>query len=75
MQRLNSVIFPFLPFQESNPSHCVGSFKRQQWKNKPSQDMYLRAGVGAVLAYSIDELEAWLHGKLGQLLNVLWECG
>lgn len=31
--------------------------------------------MGAVLADSVNELEARLHGKLGQLLDVLWKGG
>lgn len=31
----------------------------------PVKTAYLGACVRAVLAYSINQLEAWLHGKLG----------
>ena len=34
---------------------------------------YLRAGMGAVFAHCVNELEAWLHGKFGKLLNVCWK--
>lgn len=34
-------------------------------EHKPVKTIYLGAGVCAVLPHSIDELKAWLHGKLG----------